>query len=303
MDKDFYNSASAAKLGWEPVWFGALDFDDNLIKGIMKFQKEHELDPDGLCGPLTYRRIVTSRKAAMEMAYEKYSQKIADLEDGNRIICNGRGIKIGWDKVVNLTAEDGLALPTNCFRMHAEDRKPTMVVTHWDAALSAKSCYNILQKRNISSHFVIDNDGTIYQMVDTKHIAWHAGNRRVNNASIGIDFSNAYYTKYQKYYEKKGYGPRPVLSNSMVNGRKLKDHLGYYPVQIEAYKALLKCLHEHYGIKLCCPMTGNGKLFTAKHSLSESAKYEGVVCHYHLTHKKIDCAGLPLDEILKDIRN
>ena len=303
MDKDFYNSASAAKLGWEPVWFGAIDFGDNLVEKIREFQKEHDLEADGMCGPLTYRRVMTSRQAAMEMAHEKYSAKINEIDEGNRILCGGKGVIIEWDKVVNLAAEDNLALPTDCFRIHPKERKPTMIVTHWDAALSAKSCYNILKKRGISSHFVIDNDGTIYQMVDPQHIGWHAGNRKVNHASIGIDFSNAYYTKYQKYYEKKGFGPRPVLSDNVVHGRKLKDHLGYYPVQIEAYKALLKCLHSHYGIPLTSPTTGNGKLLNATHPLSKSGKYKGVVCHYHLTNKKIDCAGLPLVEILNDIKD
>ena len=31
MDKIFYNEASAAKLGWEPDWFGAEEIDENLM--------------------------------------------------------------------------------------------------------------------------------------------------------------------------------------------------------------------------------------------------------------------------------
>ena len=177
-----------------------------------------------------------------------------------------------------------------------------MIVTHWDAALSAKSCFNILKSRGISSHFVIDNDGTIYQMVDTYNVGWHAGNRKVNDVSIGIDISNAYYTKYQNYYEKKGFGSRPVLKDSVVHGRKLGEHLGYYPVQIEAYKALVKSLSAHYDIPLECPMK-NDELITTVHEPSAAAEFRGVVSHYHLTKGKIDCAGLPLDEILGDLRN
>ena len=33
-DKIFYNEASAAKLGWEPEWFGATEFDETLTKKI-----------------------------------------------------------------------------------------------------------------------------------------------------------------------------------------------------------------------------------------------------------------------------
>jgi hypothetical protein len=38
-----------------------------------------------------------------------------------------------------------------------------------------------------SAHYVIDRDGTVYQMVPTKDIAWHAGNWSYNMHSIGIE--------------------------------------------------------------------------------------------------------------------
>ena len=38
MDKVFYNEGSAAKLGWEPDWFGAKEFDEELVKKITQFQ-------------------------------------------------------------------------------------------------------------------------------------------------------------------------------------------------------------------------------------------------------------------------
>ena len=47
MDKIFYNQASAAKLGWEPSWFGAEEFDEELIENIMK---EYEVARQRLMG-------------------------------------------------------------------------------------------------------------------------------------------------------------------------------------------------------------------------------------------------------------
>ena len=41
MDKDFYNSSSSAKLGWEPEWFGCDEFDYELVKSVQKWQKEN----------------------------------------------------------------------------------------------------------------------------------------------------------------------------------------------------------------------------------------------------------------------
>ena len=40
VDKDFYNEASAAKLGWDPSWFGLTEYDSRLTKKIRAFQKE-----------------------------------------------------------------------------------------------------------------------------------------------------------------------------------------------------------------------------------------------------------------------
>ena len=59
------------------------------------------------------------------------------------------------------------------------DRKPTFFVNHWDVCLSADSCAKVLNKRGISVHFLIDNDGTIFQMLDTQHKAWHAGHSSI----------------------------------------------------------------------------------------------------------------------------
>ena len=53
IDKNFYNEASSAKLGWEPNWFGEKYFDDKLTRAIKKWQKENGLVVDGIVGPAT----------------------------------------------------------------------------------------------------------------------------------------------------------------------------------------------------------------------------------------------------------
>ena len=93
---------------------------------------------------------------------------------------------------------------------------------------------------------------------------------------------------------------RPVLKNSYVHGRKLKPHLGYYKIQIEAYKKLIKTLCDYYNIPLEVPEK-NGNLITGVHDKAAAAKFNGIVCHYHLTRGKIDCAGLKLKEIIDSL--
>ena len=279
--KILYNRRSAKKHGWTPGWFGAEKFNVYLLDRITEFQKAHGLKDDGLVGPATFRRVYTNREAFPS--------------SDRRILCNGAMISINWDKVELSLLKEGTYKKVN------SRRSPTMAVTHWDVCLSAASCKAVLEKRGISTHFVIDNDGTIVQLADCNDITWHAGNRKINNISIGIDFSNAYYTKYQSKYIKSGHGERPILKDSMVHGVKLKPHLGYYPAQILAYKALLDFLNKTYNIKLECPINEEHQLITTVHEPAASGVFDGVVCHYHLTRKKIDTAGLKLKNIIDEI--
>jgi len=291
-NKIFYNEASSAKLGWTPRWFGLDAFNDELLRKISKFQSDHNLVADGLVGPITFRRLYTSVEANLELMRPSTSN--------TTIVCNNKQIEIAWDKVVTFQeAEGALALPSSCYREYMFERKPHMLVTHWDAALSAKSCKSILERRGLSTHFVIDNDGTIYQLVDTNHVAWHAG--ELNKVSIGIDFSNAFYLKYQKVYRKRGLGNRPIVSSN-IHDHNLGEHLGYYEIQLEAYKALVKSLCDHYAIPLECPLDSNGSLVTKVYSRAQRGSFRGVVCHYHLSKKKIDCAGLEIDRLLSEIK-
>ena len=66
MDKNFYNESSAAKLGWDPTWFGEKYYDEKLARAIKKWQKENGLSADGLCGPTTFRRLWTERQADID---------------------------------------------------------------------------------------------------------------------------------------------------------------------------------------------------------------------------------------------
>ena len=107
--------------------------------------------------------------------------------------------------------------------------------------------------------------------------------------------------KYASYYKKKGLGARPVCKDSVVHGVRLKPHLGYYKVQIEAYKKLIKLLCNHYDIELDVPRTKEGGLYTGVVKEVARGSYDGVVCHYHITRGKIDCAGLDLTAIIDEL--
>lgn len=279
-EKIKFNINSANKLGWSPEWFGCSSFDQELIQKISEFQKTYQLEADGLVGPVSYRRLVTAREADKDSV----------------IICGGKEVAISWPKVINMNQPGALKVPASTYKKKP-GRKPSMFVVHWDACLSSASCASVLAQRGLSVHFCLDNDGTIYQLVDTEHIAAHAGT--VNGVSIGIEVSDAFYPKYQPWYEKNGFGKRPVLKNTKVNGGTIEEHLGFYPVQEEALKVLIHTVCNHYGIPLAVPKDSSGKMIDKVVPEVASGKFAGVVCHYHITDQKIDCAGLKLDEIVE----
>lgn len=75
------------------------------------------------------------------------------------------------------------------------NRSIDLIVLHHTGSNNVMSTISWFKskKSKVSSHYVISRHGTIYQMVDEKDIAWHAGRSRyggrtkVNKYSIGIE--------------------------------------------------------------------------------------------------------------------
>lgn len=300
MDKLFYNQASQEKLGWEPSWFGHNQNDEDLIEKVKIWQKSSRLKADGLVGPMTYRRVWTERESSIS----SHEPRKNAFHSGNKhIVHNGKFLPIEWEKVVLWDEPDGLKCKKGSYTDYSgkEDRNPTFFVNHWDVCLSAQSCSKVLNKRGISVHYCIDNDGTIYQLLDTQHKAWQAGGSMWNTKSIGVEISNAYYMKYQNWYVKNGFGERPIAENVHCHKRKLEDHLDFYPVQLEALKALWKAIHIGLGIPLDYPKNSQGELDQGVNKTCEKGKFSGFINHYNLTRKKIDCAGLDIPRLISEI--
>jgi hypothetical protein len=295
-NKIFYNEGSAAKLGWVPGWFGCDEFDEDLVAAIKAWQKKNGLKSDGLCGPTTYRRVYTERQSNID----DYKPKSIDDKEDAYIVHQGNFISIDWPKVVLWSEDNGLKL-SGGYTPYFKSRDIKMFMNHWDVCLSSSSCARVLNKRGISVHFCIDNDGTIYQLLDTNHAAWHAGSKKLNHCSVGVEISNAYYPKYQNWYVKHGYEKRPIISGETVHGRSMDDFTGFYDVQIKALQALWKAMHKGVGIPLKCPTDQSGNTLKKVSSSVASGRYKGFISHYHATGRKIDCAGLDINSLLKDI--
>lgn len=81
-----------------------------------------------------------------------------------------------------------------------EPRRPIIIVLHATEEPSVEQSLVTLRTANsggpVSSHYLVGDDGHIYQLVDDLDRAWHAGPGRwgtitdLNNASIGIEIDN-----------------------------------------------------------------------------------------------------------------
>ena len=286
-----YNAQTSRKYGWLPSWFGCTDFDDILIRQVKKFQEEHNLSADGMVGSMTYRRIYNHRIQHVSTWERK-------MGGGSHIVYGGNFFNIDWDKVILWDNENGLKAKEGNYRKSSSLRKPSLFVNHWDVCLSSSTCQDVLDKRGISCHFLIDNDGTIYQTMDINDIAWHAGN--ANNFSIGVEISNVYYTKYDEWYIKNNLGKRPRWTGT-VRGKELEEHLGFYDVQIHAAQKLWKAISNACDIPLRCPAE-NGTMIDRFYPPAMNG-WKGIIHHFHVSDKKIDCGGFDLYKYLGEIND
>jgi hypothetical protein len=275
-----YNLDESKRIGWNAGILGLSKIDEDFVEAVKDFQRQYNLTADGMLGPNTYRRILLEKDRANDV------KPTVPAWSGSRIICNGQEIPLKSGKAVTWKDKGGFVLTKGFVKKTS--RKPNLFVTHWDVCLSAASCYNVLKDRGLSVHFSIDNDGTIYQYLDTANIAWHAS--PANEVSIGVEVSNAYYTKHQDWYVKNGFGPRPITKAVKGHGGSIEPHLDFYPAQYEALASLWEAVHRAHGIPLELPHRFDSTI--------DWESFSGFVNHFHITSRKIDCFGMDHYKVL-----
>ena len=190
-------------------------------------------------------------------------------------------------------------------------------VIHFDVAGTARQCFKVLHdNRDLSVHFLLDLDGTIYQTLDAKERAWHATSS--NTRSVGIEIANigAYASPeadaLRQWYERATNGQvqikiparlgdggirttnfvgrpaRPELIEGEVQGQKLHQY-DFTPEQYRALTQLTAALCKTFP-KLRCdyPRGADGELLTSKLPDEELEKYQGVLGHFHVQKNKTD---------------
>lgn len=190
-------------------------------------------------------------------------------------------------------------------------------VIHFDVAGTSRQCFKVLHDaRDLSVHFMLDLDGTLYQTLDLKERAWHATSS--NTRSIGIEVANvgAYASNesetLRRWYEPDTNGQvrikipealgdggirapgfvgrpaRPDLVEGEIQGRSLVQY-DFTPEQYRALTHLTAALCKVFP-KLRCdfPRDAAGALVREKLPDEKLTDYQGVLGHYHIQRNKVD---------------
>ncbi len=172
-----------------------------------------------------------------------------------------------------------------------EDLKATVsqIVLHWDVTHSSAGAVEVLQRRGLSTHFLIDSDGTIYQTLDVEYKAVHAG--EANDRSIGIDLNHVAHNLLSAPKEGHTYGRRQQRDGPSppvrINGVQYRSY-GYTDAQYQALIALLTELMGSLDIPKNVPLGENGEVRLNILEEDDASSFKGVVAHWHLSAEKWD---------------
>lgn len=228
------------------------------------------------------------------------------------------------------TAEEQKQLQTKGWDLPALQKVVDQLVIHYDGHGLSKTCFEVLQQRGLSVHFMLDLDGTIYQTIDLQERALHA--TISNDRSIGIEIANIgafpvgetkaidewYASDDQgrihiriparlgdpKIYTQQFVG-RPVRPE-IIRGTVQNEELNQYDLTPQQYAALIKLTAAlcriFPQIKCDYPRDASGRLITHKLSDAELAKFQGVLGHYHIQSNKTDPGpALQWDKLIEGV--
>ena len=88
-------------------------------------------------------------------------------------------------------------------------------------AYNANDMIEVMKERNVSSHYIIEENGSIFQLVSEKKRAWHAGlsswrgRDNLNHCSIGIELQSS--SMGQKDYSKKQLNSLAILAKQIIS--------------------------------------------------------------------------------------
>lgn len=238
------------------------------------------------------------------------------------IVCNGVGYDIGVPVIhwfdgagfdgyttAKATIEDR---KTGAVKTIAKPRyskrvgRLTQFVVHHSGGDGAdpRGMYQTLWfERGLSVHFALEDDGRIYQFLDTQVVAWHAGAH--NGCSVGVECCLFPLVGNDPHYyeparcQRTGNLPHAQAWQT-VHGQRL---LAYQmpDTQVAALAALLAGTWVANGFPEAprFPRAAAGAIPTT--TIPQPLQHHGLIGHYHCTANKIDPLGVDLAALESDV--
>jgi N-acetylmuramoyl-L-alanine amidase len=163
------------------------------------------------------------------------------------------------------------------------------VVLHFDGCVNARSCFKTMHNEvrpsgacGMSTHFMIDADGTIYQTLDVVESAFHA--EQENSTSVGIELTNRGDASRNELARlPRDYSTRRV-KDVRINGRDYKG-FDFRPEQYDAVRALVRTLLRALpAIKPIYPVGSDGE--PLMETLRDPGSFQGIVGHFHVDKQR-----------------
>ncbi len=164
----------------------------------------------------------------------------------------------------------------------------TQFVLHHDGCTSADMCWSVLQnERGLSCHFLVDNNGVIFQTIDLALMAYHAA--EFNPRSIGVEFCNrGDARKYGDTYDNGKHGGGRDKVNCVINGYKYYAFT-YTKAQLESFTRLARELRRILpNLPVEFPQKAPGEQAWETLPRGAAFSFRGYIGHYHLTGQKWD---------------
>ena len=262
------------------------------------------LDPGGYDAYRVERRFAPAEQADWKASQAANPQ----LETPNRY---------GFRRTTALPPVELERVRTNGWDLPTLQRVVDQFVLHFDASGTSRRCFQVLHdERDLSVHFLLDVDGTLYQTLDLKERAWHATS--ANSRAVGIEIAQigavpvAQQKRLEAWYAPQAGGPprltfpewigptgirtpgfvgHPARPEPIV-GRIQNETLVQYDFTPEQYVALgrlAKSLTRIFpALRPEFPRDASGAVRREKLSADELNRFHGILGHYHVQAEKLD---------------
>lgn len=283
---------------------------------------------------------------------QRQNETVKRSGQGDEIVVAGQAYHIGT-RVITWREKDGYNgyrgtkpfLPRKISQEHGDGEKQSsrdwdlpklqsvidQFVIHYEGHGLSKKCFAALQERQLSVHFLLDLDGTLYQTVDLQERALHATTS--NNRSIGVEIANigafpvVEARQLDRSYRKDARGRTQIeippeigdsglqlksfaaspLRPEPIRGLIQGEEWVQYDFTPEQYAALIKLTAAlcrlFPQIKADYPRDDLGELRRAKLPDEQLAQFKGILGHYHIqTNKNDPGPAFQWDKLIEGVR-